>query len=139
MNHLPIWGRYMELYFPTELGEQLAFAAAAFTALAGFIIMFVPGYALRFFGLQARDGRPEGFAEGRSMGGFYLGFGLSAIMLAQDWIYMALGASFAMAVFARIISILSDRSGTIANYLLLVVQAILAALPLLYVFGFFQT
>lgn len=129
----------MEFYFPTELGEQLAFTAAAFTALAGFIIMFAPGYALRLFGLQPREGRPEGYAEGRSMGGFYLGLGLSAIMLAQDWIYMALGASFAMAVFARIVSILSDKSGTIVNYLLLVVQAVLAALPLLYVFGFFQS
>ncbi|TBY41536.1 DUF4345 domain-containing protein, partial [Rhizobium leguminosarum bv. viciae] len=81
----------------------------------------------------------EGYGEGRSMGGFYLGFGLSAIMLAQDWIYMALGASFAMAAFARIISILSDKGSSLVNYLLLVVQIALAALPLLYVFGFTQT
>jgi hypothetical protein len=101
--------------------------------------MFAPGYAFRLFGLQPREGRREGFAEGRSMGGFYLGFGLSAIMLAQDWIYMALGASFAMAAFARIISLLSDKGSTVINYLLLVVQMILAALPLLYVFGFFSS
>ncbi|MFS8147279.1 hypothetical protein ATY78_21670 [Rhizobium sp. R635] len=129
----------MELYFPTELGEQLAFCSAAFTALAGFVMMFAPGHALRLLGLQAREGRPEGFGEARSMGGFYLGFGASAIMLAQSWIYMALGASFVMAAFARIISILSDKGSNIVNYLLLVVQVALAALPLLYVFGFFQT
>ncbi|RUM24942.1 DUF4345 domain-containing protein [Rhizobium vallis] len=129
----------MEFYFPTELGERLAFCSAAFTALAGFVMMFAPGYALRLLGLEAREGRPEGFGEARSMGGFYLGFGLSAIMLAQDWIYMALGASFVMAAFARVISILSDKGSNLVNYLLLVVQIALAALPLLYVFGFIQT
>jgi uncharacterized membrane protein HdeD (DUF308 family) len=126
----------MEFYFPTELGEQLAFCSAAFTALAGFVMMFAPGQALRLLGLEARGGRPEGFGEARSMGGFYLGFGLSAVMLAQDWIYMALGASFVMAAFARVISILSDKGSNLVNYLLLVVQIALAALPLLYVFGF---
>ena len=128
----------MDFYFPTELGEQLAFAAAAFTALAGFVIMFAPGYAMRLFGLTPREGRRDGYAEQRSTGGFYLGFGLSAIMLAQNWIYMALGASFAMAAFARLISLLSDKGSTILNYLLLVVQIVLAALPLAYVFGFFS-
>jgi hypothetical protein len=128
----------MDFYFPTVLGERLAFGAAAFTALAGLVIMFAPGYAMRLFGLQPREGRRDGYAEQRSMGGFYLGFGLSAVMLAQDWIYMALGAAFAMAAFARLISLLSDKGGTILNYLLLVVQIILAALPLGYVFGFFS-
>jgi hypothetical protein len=128
----------MDFYFPTELGERLAFGAAAFTALAGLVIMFAPGYAMRLFGLQPREGRRDGYAEQRSMGGFYLGFGLSAVMLAQDWIYMALGAAFAMAAFARLVSLLSDKGGTILNYLLLVVQIILAALPLGYVFGFFS-
>ncbi len=128
----------MEFYFPTELGEQLAFGAAAFTALAGFIIMFAPGYAMRFYGMQVREGRRDGYAELRSMGGFYLGTGLAAIMLAQNFTYLALGAAFAMAAFARIISLLSDRGGTVMNYVLLVVQVVLAALPLGYVFGFFS-
>ncbi|KQV73211.1 hypothetical protein [Rhizobium sp. Root1220] len=128
----------MDFYFPTELGERLAFGAAAFTALVGLIIMFAPGYAMRLFGLAPREGRRDGYAEQRSMGGFYLGFGLSALMLAQDWIYMALGAAFAMAAFARTVSLLSDKGSTMINYLLLVVQIVLAALPLGYVFGFFS-
>jgi hypothetical protein len=95
-------GSIMDFYFPTELGEQLAFGAAAFTAVVGFIIMFAPGYAMRLFGLAPRGERRDGYAEQRSMGGFYLGCGLSAIMLAQNWNYMALGAAFAMAAFARV-------------------------------------
>ena len=126
----------MQLYFPTDLGEQLAYCSAAFTALIGFIMMFAPGYAYRFLKLQVREGRPEAYAEGRSMGGFYLGFGLVAILLAQPMIYLALGASFAVAAFGRILSIMSDRGSVILNLLLLVVQAALAALPLLYGLGY---
>ena len=65
--------------------------------------------------------------------------GVTQRMLAQDFIYMALGAAFAMAFFARIISLLSDKGSTIINYLLLVAQAILAAVPLAYSFGFLTT
>ncbi|OWK24835.1 hypothetical protein AJ87_17245 [Rhizobium yanglingense] len=42
----------MEFYFPETFGEQLAFCSAAFTALAGLVIMFAPGYAMQLFGLQ---------------------------------------------------------------------------------------
>ena len=128
----------MEFYFPTELGEQLAYCAAAFTALVGLFMMFAPGYTFRLLGLQPREGRLGAYAEGRStLGGFYLGFGLSAILLAQPMVYLALGASFALAAFGRILSMMSDRGNAFANMLLLIVQSILAALPLLYVFGFF--
>jgi hypothetical protein len=129
----------MEFYFPETFGEQLAFCAAAFTALAGFVIMFAPGYAMKLFGLDLRGERRDGYAEQRSVGGFYLGFGLAAIMLAQDFIYMALGAAFAMAFFARVISLLSDKGSTALNYLLLVVYGVLAAIPLAYSFGFLAT
>ena len=126
----------MDFYFPTERGEQLAYCAAAFTALLGLFMMFAPGYTYRFLGLQTREGRLNAAAEARStMGGFYLGFGLSAILLAQPMVYLALGASFALAAFGRILSMLSDRGGMVVNTILLVVQAVLAILPLLYVFG----
>ncbi|MBB5574045.1 MULTISPECIES: DUF4345 family protein [Rhizobium] len=126
----------MELYFPTDLGEQLAYCSAAFTALIGFLAMFAPGYTYRFLKLQVREGRPEAYAEGRATGGFYLGFGLVAILLAQPMVYLALGASFAVAAFGRILSIMSDRGSFLLNIALLVVQAVLAALPLLYGLGY---
>ncbi len=126
----------MELYFPAELGERLAFGAAAFVAVIGFVTMFAPGFALRLLGLQTRDGRASAYGEARSLiGGFYLGSGLSAIILAQPMVYFALGASFALSAFARVISMLSDRGGAVQNMLLLIVQLALATLPLLYVFG----
>jgi hypothetical protein len=72
-----------------------------------------------------------------SLGGFYLGFGATALLLAQPMVYLAFGASFALAVFGAILSILSDGGATVRNCLLLVVHSVLAALPLMYVFGLF--
>ncbi|MDE1993510.1 MAG: DUF4345 domain-containing protein, partial [Rhizobiaceae bacterium] len=76
----------MDFYFPTDLGEQLAFCAAAFTALIGLIMMFAPGYTYRFLGINVREGRTDAYGAGRSTGGFYLGLGLVAILLAQPMI-----------------------------------------------------
>lgn len=127
----------MEFYLPTETGELLAFSAAAFTALIGVFMMFAPGLTLRVLGLGSMEHRPGAIAEARSsLGGFYAGVGLSAILLAQDWIYIALGAAFGLAAFGRILSIMSDRGRNPANYPFLVVQIVLSALPLGYVFGF---
>lgn len=129
----------MEFYFPEEFGEQLAFCTAAFVALAGLVIMFAPGYAMRLFGLQPAEGRRDGYAALRSTGGLYLALGLAPIMLEMLPIYLVLGASLAMSAFARIISLLSDKGSTVLNCLLLVVQVVLAAVPLAYSFGFFTT
>lgn len=126
----------MELYFPTEFGEQLAYCSAAVTAIIGLFLMFAPGYAYRFLKLQVKEGRPEAYAEARSAGGFMVGFGLMAILLAQPTIYLALGAAFGVAAFGRILSLMSDRGSIILSLLLLVVQAILAALPFLYGLGY---
>lgn len=125
----------MEFYFPTELGEQLAYCAAAFTALMGLFMMFAPGYSFRFLGLQPREGRLGAYGESRSMGGFYLGAGLMAILLAQPTVYITLGAAFALAAFGRILALMSDRGNVIVNLIMLVIQAALAALPLLYGLG----
>jgi hypothetical protein len=127
----------MDFYFPTERGEQLAYFAAAFTALIGLFMMFAPRLTYRFLGLQTREGRFGAHAEARStMGGFYLGFGLAAILVAQPMVYLALGAAFALAAFGRILSMMSDRGGgVIVNTILLVVQAVLAILPISYAFG----
>jgi hypothetical protein len=126
----------MEFYFPVEFGEQLAFFAAALSAVIGLVIMFAPGLVFRLFGLQVTAERRDGLVLLRSsLAAFYLGFGATAMLLAQPMVYLAFGASFALAVFGAVLSILSDGGATLRNCLLLVVHAILAALPLGYVFG----
>jgi hypothetical protein len=127
----------MEFYIPTETGEFLAFCAAAVTVLFGLFALFAPGTALKLAGLQMRDGSREGYAFARSAGGFYAGIAIVALLMAQSWIYMAIGGGFALAAFGRILSLMSDGSFTAKNLLVLAVQAVLAVLPLGYAFGFF--
>ena len=55
----------MEFYFPETFGEQLAFCCAAFTAAAGFVMMFAPGYAMKLFGLAPRGDSYEYAENGR--------------------------------------------------------------------------
>ena len=127
----------MEFYIPTETGEFLAFCAAVVTSLLGLVFLFAPGIAFRALGIDQREGRRGGYAEARStMGGFHLGLGLAALLLAQPMVYLALGAAFALAAFGRILSMLSDSGNTVVNWLYLIVQIALSALPLAYVFGF---
>jgi hypothetical protein len=126
----------MEFYIPTETGEFLAFCAAVATGLIGLFALFAPGTALKLAGLQTKETSREGLAFVRSAGGFYAGLAIVALLMAQSWIYMAIGGGFALAAFGRILSLMSDGSFSARNLLVLVVQAALAALPLGYAFGF---
>ncbi|MDH4439580.1 MAG: DUF4345 domain-containing protein [Rhizobium sp.] len=125
----------MEFYFPTETGEQLAFLAAAAAALIGCFVLFAPGLTLRLLGLAITGDRTEGLGTTRSAGGLIVGFSGTALLLAQPTVYLAFGAALGLAAFARILSIMSDHGGTWRNMLLLVVEVVLSALTLAYVFG----
>jgi len=125
----------MEFYFPTELGEQLAFLSAAAMAIIGCFILFAPGLTLKALGLNVAEGRPEGLGAARSIGGLMVGFSGTALLLAQPTVYLAFGAAVALSAFARILSIMSDHGSTWRSLLLLVVQAVIASLALAYVFG----
>jgi len=127
----------MEFYIPTETGELAAFCAAAVTGLLGLFALFAPRTVLKLAGLQTRDGSREGLAFVRSAGGFYAGLAIVALMMAQDWIYMAIGGGFALAAFGRILSLMSDGAFTVKNLVVLFAQVVLGGLPLAYVFGFF--
>ena len=124
----------MEFYIPTETGELLAFSAAVVTGLLGLFALFAPATALGLCGLQAREGGREGLAFARSAGGFHAGLALVALLMAQNWIYMAIGGGLALAGFGRILSLMSDGSFTVRNLVALFVQAALAGAMLGYAF-----
>jgi uncharacterized membrane protein HdeD (DUF308 family) len=129
----------MEFAFPwpTTNGEWLAWTSAAVTVLFGLLMFFAPRITLRLLRLQTTEMHPEAVAEARAtMAGFYLGVGLCALLLAQPLVYMALGCSWLFTAFGRIVSMLSDRGNTIYNWAALVVDVVLAALPLAFAFGF---
>ncbi len=128
----------MEFAFPWPFsqGEWLAWSSAAVTIFFGLILLFLPRLSLRILRLQPTEAHPEAVSEARAtMAGFYLGVGLCCILLAQPFLYMALGISWLFTAFGRLISILSDRGGTLYNWFSLVLEIVLAALPLVFVFG----
>jgi hypothetical protein len=95
----------MDLSFPWPMsqGEWLGWISALVTVLAGLVFLFAPGTMLRALRLQAAPDRPQALAEVRGrMAGFYLGLGLSAILLAQPLVYMALGFSWAFTAFGLV-------------------------------------
>lgn len=129
----------MEFAFPwpTTQGEWLAFTSAAATVLLGVVFLFAPGISFRLFRLAPRPEHPEGYAVARAnMAGFCLGLGLSALLLAQPLLYMALGFSWLFTAFGRIVSMMSDQANRLSNWIWLVFDLLLAALALAFSFGF---
>ncbi|WP_152046583.1 AGROH133_08824 family phage infection protein [Aureimonas psammosilenae] len=126
-----------EIALPETNADLLPFLAAAITILIGLFGLFAPRLFLRVLKLQATPLRPEAVAEARStMGGFYIGNGLMGLLLFdQPTVQLMLGGSWAIAAFGRLVSILSDKGGTVFNVLILFLQLALAAAPLLAAFG----
>ena len=84
--------------------------SAAVTVLFGAILLFAPGPLVQLFRLQPKPEHPEAYAAARAnMAGFYLGLGLSSLLLAQPLLYMALGFSWLFTAFGRIVSMMSDQ------------------------------
>ena len=127
----------MDFYWPGSPGEWLAWASAVVTVLLGLSMLAAPRAALRLLSLHHDPGRPAGLAEIRGrMAGFYLGLGLSAILFAQPFLWMALGAGWALTAFGRLVSMVADRGFTAYNACAITVELVLALLPLAYVLGY---
>ncbi|MBN9072686.1 MAG: DUF4345 family protein [Rhizobiales bacterium] len=129
----------MDLSFPwpTTSGEWGAWASAVVTLAVGLVLLFAPRIAFRVLRLQTREDKPHAIAAARgTMAGFYLGVGACAALLAQPLLYMTLGFCWLFTVFGRLISMLSDAGNRPSNWIALVIEIVLAALPLGFAFGF---
>jgi hypothetical protein len=93
---------------------------------------------MRALRLETAPAHPEALAEIRgTLGGFWLGSGLVAVLFYdQPFVQMALGAAWLFAGFGRLVSILADAGSTAANWALLVLSLVLAALCLMPVLGY---
>lgn len=123
--------------WPVTQGEWLASVSALVTVLLGVMLLFAPGTCFRLFRLPPKPERPEAYAVARAnMAGFCLGLGLSALLLAQPLLYMALGFSWLFTAFGRIVSMMSDRSAGFSNWIWLAFDIVLAGLALAFSLGF---
>jgi hypothetical protein len=128
----------MEFVFPWPVsqGEWLAWSSAVVTAFFGLMALFAPVTTLRIMRLETKPDHPEAVGEARAtMSGFWLGVGLTCILLAQPLIYIALGLSWALTAFGRLVSMMSDGGNTPYNWVALVIGIVLALPPLLFAFG----
>ena len=126
----------IEFYLPGSLGEWLAFAVAVITICFGLLLYFMPRLSFRILHLQTFPDRPDAIAEGRgTMAGFYLGCGLGCLLFAQPLLYLVLGASWAFTALGRLTAIVFDRAATPINLVSVVIEAVLALLPLAYALG----
>lgn len=122
--------------WPYSQGEWLAWSTAAFTVLLGLTLLLAPRFGLRLLGV--RYGRETGATSvvRALLGGFPLGAGLTAIILAQPFIYLALGFSWAFAALGCLLSLAADGGGAVRGLLGFLATLVLAALPLAYALGF---
>ncbi|WP_377294258.1 DUF4345 domain-containing protein [Rhizobium sp. SG2393] len=125
----------MDFYVPTSSGELAAFISAIIAAVLGLLGLIAPRTSLKLGGLATNPARADGLATARSSGGFQAGLAISAILLAQDWLYLGLGGAFLLAAFGRLLSLMSDRSFSLLGLTFLILQLCLGAAPLLHVFG----
>lgn len=127
----------MTFYLPMSTGEWLAWLSGVVTVLFGLAFLFAPRPALHLLGLNTHDAGRQDLAPARAtLAGFHLGVGLIALLFAQPFLWMALGAGWGFAAFGRLVSMLVDHGLTVRNGVLIVIEIVLAALPLGYVFGY---
>jgi Domain of unknown function (DUF4345) len=126
-----------EFYWPASSGEWVAWTSALITIGFGLLLLFAPGISFRILRLQTHPDHPEALAEGRgTMAGFYLGLGICCVLFAQPLLWVALGVCWGFTAFGRLISMLSDGGNTPYNWISIVIEVILAAMPLAFAFGF---
>jgi uncharacterized membrane protein HdeD (DUF308 family) len=127
----------IEFYFPTSTGEWLAFSSAIITIIFGLMLLITPHLSLRILRLQTFADVPSAVSESRAtMAGFYLGVGITCILLAQPLLYLALGASWIITSLGRIISMVLDKGNTKYNWISWPIEAGLGILPTLYAWGY---
>ena len=133
----------MELAFPLPQtnADLMTYGVGAFTALFGLFALFAPLTMLRALRLTTHSAHPEAVSEIRStIGGFYLGIGLMVLMFFEQWTMpLMLGVAWLFAAFGRLVSILSDKGSTFYNLVFLLLDLVLAGLPLAAAFGLIQS
>jgi predicted membrane channel-forming protein YqfA (hemolysin III family) len=104
----------MSIYWPQTLGETLGFTVAAITLLIGLAGLLFPRTMLRLVKLVPVV--PEAVAEGRAgFGGMLLALGACAILFAQPFVTLVMGAMWLAAAAGRLISIVFDSAASRFN------------------------
>lgn len=132
-----VWTADAYFAMPEDQSGLVVFAASAATAIIGFVVLFAPGLAMMVCGLSAVDGKMRVIAAVRSAGGFLLGAGVVVMLLSNPLAELAMGTAYLFSLAGRALAMVFDRGRLYFNIVAAVVQAVLCAIFLGHVFGYF--
>jgi len=126
------------LVIPVILTDLLPFISAIITVLFGLMCFLFPTTSLHLMRLRPKDTHPAARGEARgTLAGFYLGIGGAVLLIGGFVPTLMLGLAWMMTAFGRIIAMLSDKSNNGFNWLSLLLELVLAGLPLSVLLGLF--
>ena len=128
----------IDIIFPEEWPERLAFLTAIVSILAGLALMLMPRRMGYIVGITYRKDGPDGLSEVRgAFGGAWVGLGVACILLAQPFSYFTLGLAFVGAVIGRVISVIFDRALNLHCLIVTVIEVLGAYFTLGFALGAF--
>lgn len=114
----------------------VASVSAFLTLCLGLLCLFAPSFAGSLMRLRSNVVVEGAIGEIRgNVAGFYIATSLAVLFIGGTHSIVALGLCWLMTAFGRMVSMLSDKANNLYNWVSLLVELLLAALPLSVVFG----
>lgn len=121
---------------PDNIWQLLSLASAAIAVIIGLVSFLAPQAAMKVLRLSGRQGWQGASGELRgTVAGFHLAAGAIVIIDGGLFVLLSLALAWSVTAFGRLISILSDRSNNLFNWLALIIAIALAAAPMAEVFA----
>ena len=112
--------------YPSDTVGRAIFICTIVLMLLSLVPVTLPQIFKRVWALVEKNERAGSIGELRVAGTFVIGLCLSSLLFAQPVIVLALAAALGFASFGRILSMMSDQAVTFANFLVLVLQILVA-------------
>lgn len=110
--------------------------SAFLTLCLGLLCLFAPSFAGSLMRLRSNVVVEGAIGELRGhVAGFYIALSLAVLFIGGTHAILALGLCWLMTAFGRMVSMLSDNANNLYNWISLIVELMLAALPLSVAFG----
>jgi hypothetical protein len=128
----------IEYYPPVSTGEWIGAISALIMIFIGLIMLVFPGLILRITNVKNESADVSARMAIRSHpAGLLIGFGLSAFLLQQPLIYLALGISWGFSALSQVLAMLIHKKFPLAYLFSLLMKVLLGLLTILAALGYF--
>lgn len=129
---MPIYTTNLDVALVNIIPSVSAFLTLCF----GLLCFFAPSFAGSLMRLRSNVVVEGAIGEVRgNVAGFYIALALAVLFIGGTHAILALGLCWLMTAFGRMVSMLSDNANNLYNWISLIVELMLAALPLSVAFG----